>query len=138
MGMHTTIHGKDDSAFNGASGSWQPIKVNSAGQLSIAPLYGEIAQFNRLAGGPIVQYAVVTSDATGLNIATGPAILYGIILISAGTMASVYDGVTATGNVMIPSTAATFTFNGMGIICSTGITCDWTSGTWLVLYAPAV
>lgn len=97
-----------------------------------------LSQFNRIAGGPIVTYKAVTSDATGLNVATGPAILYGVILIAAGTMASVYDGVTATGNVMIPSTTATVTFGGMGVLCPTGITCDWTSGTWLVLYAPAV
>lgn len=101
-------------------------------------LAGELQQFNRLAGGPICQYAVVTSDATGLNVASGPAILYGIVMIAAGTMASVYDGVTATGNVLIPSTTATTMFNGAGILCNNGITCDWTSGTWLVLYAPAV
>ena len=138
MGMHATIHGKNSTPANGADGTWQPIKVNAAGQLEIATLNGELSQFNRLAGGPIVQYAVVTSDATGLNVASGPAILYGIVLISAGTMASVYDGVTATGNVLIPSTTATTTFNGIGILCNNGITCDWTSGTWLVLYAPSV
>ena len=138
MGMHVTLHGKNETPFNGADGSWQPVKVNSNGQLSIALLNGELTQFNRLAGGPIVQYVVVTSDATGLNVASGPAILYGVVLIAAGTMANVYDGVTATGNVLIPSTTATVTFNGMGVLCNNGITCDWTSGTWLVLYAPAV
>ena len=101
-------------------------------------LAGELQQFNRLAAGPICQYAVVTSDATGLNVASGPAILYGIVLIAAGTMASVYDGVTAAGNVLIPSATATVMFNGAGVLCNNGITCDWTSGTWLVLYAPAV
>ena len=25
-------------------------------------------------------------------------------------------------------------FNGDGVLCNNGITCDWTSGTWLVLY----
>jgi len=138
MGMHVTLHGKNDTPANGADGTWQPVKVNAAGQLSIAMLNGELAQFNRLAAGPIVQYAVVTSDATGLNVAAGPAILYGIVLIAAGTMANVYDGVTATGNILIPSTTATITFSGMGVLCTNGITCDWTSGTWLVLYAPAV
>lgn len=83
----------------------------------------------------VCKYKVVTSDATGLDVATGPAILFGIVLIAAGTMASVYDSTTAAGNVLIPSTTATVTFNGLGIICPTGITCDWTSGTWLVLYA---
>jgi len=138
MGMHTTIHGRNDTPFNGADGSWQPIKVNASGQLVIAPLSGELTQYNRLAAGPIVQYAVVTSDATGLNVASGPAILYGIVLIAAGTMANVYDGVTAAGNILIPSTTATVNFSGMGVLCVNGITCDWTSGTWLVLYAPVV
>jgi len=96
-----------------------------------------LAQFNRLMAGPICKYKVVTSDATGLNIASGPAILYGVFLIAAGTMASVYDGITAAGNVLVPSTTATFHFNGAGVLCNTGITCDWTSGTWLVLYADA-
>jgi len=100
-------------------------------------LTGELQQFNRLAGGPICKYAVVTSDATGLNIANGPAILYGIVLIAAGTMAAVYDGVTAAGNVLIPSTTATVNFGGAGVLCTNGITCDWTSGTWLVLYVDA-
>lgn len=82
----------------------------------------------------VCDYAIVTSDATGLNIAAGPAILYGIFLISAGTMAAVYDGVTATGNVVIPSTTASVNFGGVGVRCPLGITCDWTSGTWLVAY----
>lgn len=138
MGQHATIHGKTSTAFNGASGSWVPISVNDSGQLNIQLLSGELQQFNRLAGGPICQYAVVTSDATGLNVAAGPAILYGIVLIAAGTMANVYDGVTAAGNILIPSTTTTVMFNGAGILCNNGITCDWTSGTWLVLYASAV
>jgi hypothetical protein len=81
-----------------------------------------------------VKYKIVTSDATGLDVASGPAILYGVILIAAGTMAGVYDALTVTGTAIIPSTAATLTFSGLGVICPTGITCDWSSGTWLVLY----
>jgi len=100
------------------------------------PAYFE--QFNRTAAGPTCNYKVVTSDATGLNVAVGPAILYGIVNIAAGTMAAVYDGITAAGNVLIRSTTATVLFGGMGLLCDAGITCDWTSGTWLVLYAPAV
>ena len=123
MGQHATIHGKTATAWNGAGGKWVPVKVNSSGMM---------------ASSPIVQYAVVTSDATGLDIASGPAILYGIRLIAAGTMASVYDGITATGNVLIPSTTASVSFDGMGVVCANGITCDWTSGTWLVLYSTAV
>lgn len=126
--------------FANATGRDVPVEDSATGALPTrlsTLLSGELQQFNRLAAGPIVQYAVVTSDATGLDVAAGPAILYGVILIAAGTMASVYDGTTAAGNVLIPSTAATFMFNGMGILCNNGITCDWTSGTWLVLYAPA-
>jgi hypothetical protein len=129
------VHGR------GTDGNLQAVNADSSGNLQVTAgtlLSGELQQFNRLAAGPICTYKVVTSDATGLNVATGPAILYGVVLIAAGTMASVYDGVTATGNVLIPSTTATFMFNGAGILCANGITCDWTSGTWLVLYAPAV
>lgn len=121
----------------GRTSKWDA--TDSAAHTYLASLLsGELQQFNRLASGPIVKYAVVTSDATGLNVAGGPAILYGIVMIAAGTMASVYDGVTAAGNVLIPSTTATTTFSGMGVLCTTGITCDWTSGTWLVLYVDAV
>ena len=96
-----------------------------------------LSQFGLILSGHVWQYKLVTSDATGLNIANGPAILGGVYLISAGTMASVYDSATATGNVLIPSTTATVHFNGNGIVCPNGITCDWTSGTWLVLYRAA-
>jgi hypothetical protein len=137
MGMHATIHGKTTEDFNEMDGKWIPIRINSSGQLSIQLLNGELSQFNRLAGGPIWQYALVTSDATGLNIANGPAIFGGIYLISAGTMASVYDSTTAAGNVIVPSTTATVNYGGGGIMMNNGITCDWTSGTWLVLYVPA-
>ena len=99
---------------------------------------GKTAIWRGVGGAPFVthfcKYKVVTDDATGLNIASGPAVLFGVVLIAAGTMASVYDGLTATGNVIIPSTTATVTFGGLGIWCPTGITADWTSGTWLVLY----
>lgn len=94
-------------------------------------------QFGLNIAGHVWQYKLVTSDATGLNIASGPAILGGIYLIAAGTMAAVYDSATAAGNVLIPSTTATVHFNGNGVMCPNGITCDWTSGTWLVLYLPA-
>lgn len=135
MGMHVTLHGKNDTFANGADGTWQPVKVNAAGQLSIAMLNGELAQFNRLAGGAIVNYAAVTADTT---VATGAGILYGIVCISAGTMAAIYDNTSASGTILIPSQALTagqmFTFSGVGITTTIGIHADWTSGTWLVLY----
>ena len=97
-----------------------------------------LQQFGLNIAGHVWQYKLVTSDATGLDIASGPAILAGIFLIAAGTMAAVYDSATAAGNVLIPSTTATVHFNGNGVLCPNGITCDWTSGTWLVLYRAAV
>ena len=99
------------------------------------PAYNQ--QFGLNIAGHVWQYKLVTSDATGLNIANGPAILGGIFLVAAGTMAAVYDSATAAGNVLIPSTTATVHFNGNGVMCPNGITCDWTSGTWLVLYRAA-
>lgn len=100
------------------------------------PAYNQ--QFGLNIAGHVWQYKLVTSDATGLNIANGPAILGGVYMIAAGTLAAVYDSATAAGNVVIPSTTATVHFNGNGVMCANGITCDWTSGTWLVLFAPAV
>lgn len=107
------------------------------GMTEVAPA-GYMAQFGLNLAGHVWQYKLVTSDATGLNIANGPAILGGIFLIAAGTMAAVYDSATAAGNVLIPSTTATVHFNGNAVLCPNGITCDWTSGTWLVLYRAAV
>ena len=95
-------------------------------------------QFGLNIAGHVWQYKLVTSDATGLNIANGPAILGGIYLIAAGTMAAIYDSATASGNTVIPSTTATVHFNGNGVLCPNGITCDWASGTWLVLYRAAM
>ena len=97
-----------------------------------------LQQFGLNIAGHVWQYKLVTSDASGLDIANGPAILGGIFLIAAGTMAAVYDSATATGNIVIPSTTATVHFNGNGVMCPNGITCDWTSGTWLVLYRAMV
>lgn len=97
-----------------------------------------LQQFDRIGSGPIWQKKLVTSDATGLNVATGPAIFGGMILVSAtGVVANVFDGVTATGDpLVLPGLAATF-IPGCGILCNLGITVDWTSGSWLVLYAAA-
>jgi hypothetical protein len=84
----------------------------------------------------VCKYKIVTSDATGLDLTGGkPSILYGVIMVSAGTLAGVYDATTVTGTAIIPSTTVTFTYQGYGVLCPTGITADWTSGTWLVLYA---
>lgn len=84
-----------------------------------------------------VKYAVVTAD-----MAVAPkagAVLFGIVCISAGTMAGVYDNASAaSGPLLIPSqaltTGQTFLFGGIGLVVNAGIYADWTSGTFLVLY----
>ncbi len=53
MGMHVTLHAKTNVPVNGQDGSWIPLRTNSAGQLEIAALSGELPQFNRLAAGNV-------------------------------------------------------------------------------------
>lgn len=93
---------------------------------------GENQTFNRLMGGAVCKYAVVTADGV---VSATPAILYGVVLIAAGTMANIYDNTAASGTVVIPSTTASVNFGGVGVLMNNGIYADWTSGTWLVLYA---
>lgn len=103
--MHTTVHGKTSTETNGQSGKWIPLLVNEAGQLAIAELAGELAQFNRLAGGSIVNY--VDISATGQAV-TGPCIVYGVKSISGTTPTLVgYDNTSAAGTPMITTGTAT-------------------------------
>jgi len=142
MATHVTLHGKNDTPANGADGTWQPVKVNAAGQLSIAMLNGELAQFNRLAGGAIVQYSAVSADGI---VVTGPAIFYGVKVVTAGTNITVYDNTAASGTALI-TTETTATAGailtpagvGTGVLMNNGIYVDLTLGTYIVYYAPAV
>jgi len=95
-------------------------------------------QFGFNLAGMVWQYKLVTSDASGLNIANGPAILGGAYLVTGTGSLIVYDSASIAGNKLIDGATATVHFNGNGVLCANGITCDWTSGTWLVLFAPAV
>lgn len=117
-----------DSNLNAAtakSSAGLPVTLSSL-------LSGENQTFNRLMGGAVCKYAIVGADTV---VSAAPAILYGVFLLSAGTMASVYDHASAaSGNAVIPSTTASYHFNGAGILMNNGIFCDWTSGSWLVLY----
>lgn len=96
---------------------------------------GELQQLNRLAGGAICNKTLVTADVV---VKAGPALLYGIVCITAGTMAAVYDNTSAAGTIVIPSQALTagqmFTFGGIGVSMDNGIFADWTSGSFLVLW----
>ena len=142
MGMHVTIHGKTSTPANGASGTWQPLLVNDAGQLSIAMLNGELAQFNRLAGGPVMKYAAVSADGI---VVTGPAIFYGVKVVTAGTNITIYDNTAASGTALI-TTESTATAGailtpagvGAGVLMNNGIYADITLGTYIVFYVDAV
>lgn len=102
-------------------------------------LQGELSQFNRLAGGAIVTDVEVTADGV---VYSGPCIYYGAYCLAAGTMASIYDNVAASGKALLASqVGAANTFYGipgLGIQCANGIYADWTSGTWRVLLVPGV
>ena len=142
MGMHVTLHGKNETPANGADGTWQPVKVNAAGQLSIAMLNGELAQFNRLAAGPIAQYVNLAADGV---VANAPCIVYGYIVttvVGAGTI-TVYDNASvASGTVLFVIPAATavgqYSFP-VGVITTAGAYADFVStGTVNFLVAPSV
>lgn len=84
------------------------------------------------------KYAVVGAD--GAVCAKPGAILVGLLCITAGTMAAIYDNdAVASGQVLIPSQALTagqsFAFpGGVGVQVTKGIFADWTSGSFLVFY----
>ena len=142
MGMHATIHGKNSTPANGADGTWQPIKVNAAGQIEMAMLNGELSQFNRLAGGPVAQYVNLTADGV---IANAPCIVYGYIVTTAMSAAvtTVYDNASAaSGTVLfvIPASqpAGVYQFP-VGVITTAGAYADFAgTGTVNFLVAPSV
>lgn len=142
MGQHTTIHGKTNTSFNGASGSWQPIQVNASGQLSIGTLSGELAQYNRLAGGPVASYTNLT--ATGV-VTGAPAICYGYIVTVAMSAAAttVYDNASAasgTALFVIPASTAVGQYSfPVGVLAINGIYASLAgTGTVNFLFAPTV
>jgi len=142
MGMHVTLHGKNDTPANGADGTWQPVKVNAAGQLSIAMLNGELAQFNRLAAGSVAQYVNLT--ATGV-VANAPCIVYGYIVTAAMSAAAttVYDNASAasgTALFVIPASTAVGQYSfPVGVITTAGAYASFAgTGTVNFLIAPSV
>ncbi len=148
MGMHTTIHGKNSTPANGVDGTWQPIKVNAAGQLEIATLNGELSQFNRLAGGAVASYTQISTSTTTV-VSTGPCILYGINVTTAGTGSTVtlYDNTAASGTKLIDGAITTARGilndlpNSIGVLLTAGLTVVTTGATPAVVnvfYAPSV
>lgn len=142
MGMHVTLHGKNSTPVNGQDGSWQPVKVNASGQLSIALLNGELTQFNRLAGGPIAPYVNKTASAV---LSAVPCIVYGYVVTVAMSAAAttVYDNASAaSGTVLFVIPASTAVGQYMfpvGMIATAGAYASFAgTGTVNFLVAPAV
>lgn len=135
MGQHATMHVKSTEDFNGQDGKWLPARGNVAGQLSIALLAGELQSLNRLAGGAIYNYTNVGADTL---VSSTPAIFGGIICLTNGTMAGIYDNTAASGQLIYPSTVMTagqMIVLPAAIITEIGLYADWTSGSFLVLHA---
>lgn len=142
MGQHATMHGKTTEAFNGQDGKWVPLRTNTSGQLTIAPLAGELPQFNRLAGGAVLKYAAVSADGV---VVSGPAIFYGVKVLTAGTNITVYDNTAASGTALLSAeasaTAGAILYPagpGNGVLMLNGIYVDLTLGTYIVYYVDAV
>ena len=105
-------------------------------------LTGELQQFNRLAGGPIVLHsAVISADAAIVNV---PCIFYGVKVVTAGTSITVYDNTAASGTAVITAegtaTAGAMIYPagpGVGVLMDNGIYLDLTLGTYIIYYVPA-
>jgi hypothetical protein len=105
-------------------------------------LAGELQQFNRQAGGPIVQKAYISADGAAVS---GPCIFYGIKVLTAGTAIDVHDALTAVAGTEVIDGEATTTAGavltpagvGVGVLMDTGIYVNLTGGTYHVLYVPA-
>jgi hypothetical protein len=105
-------------------------------------LTGELQQFNRLAGGPIVLHsAVISADAAVIS---GPCIFYGVKVVTAGTSITVYDNTAASGTAVITAegtaTAGAMIYPagpGVGVLMDNGIYLDLTLGTYIIYYVPA-
>jgi hypothetical protein len=139
------------SIVNNTTRKLDSLRVNDAGELLVAGIaeggtgggleaaeyVGALSQFNRIGGGPIVQYTLIDADeGPGIQ---GPCIFYGLICITAGTVV-VYDNVAASGQIVLPSKALAvgdkWDFGGVGVLMNNGFFCDITAGTYLALYVP--
>ena len=132
-----TITGKGVQAFYATS---RALHVWIAGGIS-----GMLDQFDRLAGGAVVQGLAANQSADGVAV-TGACLLYAIrCTASASGVVTIYDGVTAAGKQIATSMALTAntTYNlagGAGEQMSTGVYVDLVSGTatFDILYVPGV
>lgn len=136
--MHNPV-----TALGAVGNALVPLAVNSSGQVVLAPISGELAQFNRLAAGPIVKHSAVLSADT--TVVTGACIFYGVKVVTAGTNISVYDNTASSGTAVITTegtaTAGAMIYPagpGVGVLMDNGIRLDLTLGTYIVYYADAV
>lgn len=136
--MHNPV-----TALGAVGNDLVPLAVNSGGQVVLAPISGEFAQFNRLAAGPIVKHSAVLSADT--TVVTGACIFYGVKVVTAGTSISVYDNTASSGTAVITAestaTAGAMIYPagpGVGVLMDNGIRLDLTLGTYIVYYADAV
>jgi len=126
----------------GPAGAFLPVAADASGNLSVALLAGELQQFNRQAGGPIVQKAYIAADGIAYS---GACIFYGIKVLTAGTAIDVHDALTAVAGTEVIDGEATTTLGavlvpgpiGAGVLMDTGIYVNLTGGTYHVLYVPA-
>ena len=124
-------------------GKMTDVALDAGGSVSVALLAGELQQFNRQAGGPIVQKAYVSADGIAV---TGACIFYGIKVLTTGTSVDVHDALSAVAGTEVIDGEATTTLGavltaggaGIGVLMDTGIYVNLTGGTYLVLYVPAV
>lgn len=142
MGMHVTLHGKTTDAFNGQDGKWVPIRTNTAGQLEIATLAGELPQFNRLAAGSAAPYVNLTTSGV---IANAPCIVYGYIIttVMSAAATTVFDNASAaSGTVLfvIPALTAVGQYSfPVGVLTTLGAFASFAgTGTVNFLVAPSV
>lgn len=123
-------------------GTMTDVSLDANGNVSVALLAGELQQFNRLAGGPIVQKAYISADGVAVS---GPCIFYGIKVLTAGTAIDVHDALTAVAGTEVIDGEATTTAGavltpggaGIGVLMDTGVYVNLTGGTYHVLYVPA-
>jgi hypothetical protein len=106
-------------------------------------LSGEQPQYNRMAGGAIVEYVDVVADGFAVNT---QCLYYGMRVIVAGTSAILYDNTTNSGNIIFSgsttSAAAAADMmvppSSVGVEMQNGVYVDLTGGgTLRIFYARA-
>jgi len=125
MGMHVTLHGKNETPFNGQTGSWEPLK-STAGVLHVANMAAEPGMDTTLdrTWGGWKGLGSYIATATTTVVKSGAGVLHTIVVgeTAAGTI-TVYDNTAASGTIIAVLKASvvenTYTFDRA---FSTGLT----------------